>query len=699
MSQLPEKKQKIVVVGDATLIFETGEIARQASGAVLLKAGDTVVFSTACSKDNSDQELDFLPLKVDYQEKFSSAGKTLGGFLKREGRPSERETLISRLIDRPIRPMFPEGYYNEVQVLSYVFSYDAEYPLEALAICGVSAALSISDIPLVKPVAAVTVGFIDGKFVINPSKEKQLKSKLELVLAGTDEAILMIEGNCHFLTEEEVIEAISLGHDAIKIICRAIGEWQQEIGKPKQLGTLRLIPEELKQKVSSKGEDRFKKALFIQDKKGRENALDEIRNELKEELFPAEGTPLYSALQFKGAFEAIQAKVMRRVILEENKRADLRDTKTIRPITISQHPLPRTHGSSLFTRGETQALAVVTLGGDMMGQRYEDLHGEGTHRFYLQYAFPPYSVGEVGRIGSPGRREVGHGKLAERAILHTLPTKEAFPYTIRVESNITESNGSSSMASVCGGCLALMDAGVPIERPVSGIAMGLILEGDKFAILSDILGIEDFLGDMDFKVTGDDKGITAFQMDIKIEGITFEIMKAALHQAKEGRVHILKEMLKACPASKKEMSAYAPKIKTLKVKPSKIGAVIGPKGKQIQAIIEETGVEINIDDDGIVSIASPNQAAIDRAVEIILGITTDAEVGHVYEGKVTSVVAFGAFVEILPGKEGLCHISEFAKERIEKMEDVVKIGDVVKVKLLDINDRGQLKLSRKATLV
>ena len=698
MSHAPKKQHTSVVVGETTLTFETGEVARQANGAVMLRVGDTIIFGTACSKDTSDQEvIDFFPLKVDYQEKFSSAGKTLGGFIKREGRPSERETLTSRLIDRPIRPMFPEGYFNEVQVLSYVFSYDGECPLEPLAICAASAALVISDIPLVKPVAAVFVGLIDGKFVINPTREHRLRSELELVLAGTDDAILMIEGNCNFLTEDQVLEAIRLGHEAIKSICHTLTHWRQEIGKEKQLGRLRVVPEELKHSFKEKGKDRFIQAILIHQKKKREEALDNLKKELFTPYLEEGATTKYTSFELNGAFDALSSDVMRHLILDKNQRPDMRDTKTIRPIYITQHYLPRTHGSSLFTRGETQALCVVTLGGETMGQRYEDLHGEGTQRFYLQYAFPPYSVGEVGRIGSPGRREVGHGKLAERALMHTLPTKEAFPYTIRVESNITESNGSSSMASVCGGCW-LMDAGVKIERPVAGIAMGLILEGDRYAILSDIMGIEDHLGDMDFKVAGDHKGITAFQMDIKIEGITYEIMKAALHQAREGRIHILNEMLKICPGSKEALSQFAPKIKMIRIKPSKIGAVIGPKGKQIQAIMEETGVEINIDDDGLVSIASPNQAAIDRAVEIILGITAEAEVGQIYEGKVTKVAEFGAFVEILPGKEGLCHISEYAKERVVKMEDVARVGDVIKVKLLEVNDRGQFKLSRKVLL-
>lgn len=687
-----------VKIGDHELIFETGQMARQANGAVLLKCGDTQIFTAACQGADAQEGQDFFPLKVDYQEKFSSAGKTLGGFIKREGRPTERETLVCRLIDRPIRPMFPEGFYNEVQVLSYVLSFDSEHAQEPLAICCASAALVVSDIPLIKPIGGVRVGLIDGKFVVNPSTKLLEKSKLDLILAGTEDAILMIEGSCDFLTEEQVLEAIETGHQAIKTICHALADWQKRVGKEKKLGTLRIVDQELVKKMEQMAGTALDKALHIREKQNRERAIADCKADLFAKLAPEGEESLYNPLSLKEAFEALQAKRMRKTILAEKKRIDGRGLEDIRPIFIEQHTLPRAHGSSLFTRGETQALAVCTLGGETMAQRYEDLHGEGTQRFYLQYVFPPFSVGEVGRSGPPGRREVGHGKLAERALTACIPPKEKFPYTIRLESNILESNGSSSMASVCGGCLALMDAGVPLTRPVSGIAMGLILEGDQFVILSDILGMEDFLGDMDFKVAGDQEGITSFQMDIKVEGITLEIMRQALSQAKKGRIHILQKMLEACPKPKAEMSRYAPRIQTLQVKPSKIGTIIGPSGKMIRSIIEETGVEIDINDDGLVSIASPDQASIEKALSIIESLVAEIEVGRVYQGKVTSIAPFGVFVELLPGKEGLCHISEFDTQRINKLEDVVKPGDTIPVKVLDINERGQLKLSRKATL-
>lgn len=690
------KQTTSVKVGKTTLHFETGQIARQANGSVVLRAGETVIFASACMKETDEVGQDFFPLRVDYQEKFSSAGKTLGGFIKREGKPTERETLVCRLIDRPIRPMFPDGYFNEVQVLTYVLSYDGVNSPEPLAICCASAALTLSDIPLIKPLGAVRVGFVNNQFVINPSPEEMEASKLDLVLAGTEDAILMIEGHCNFLTEEQVLQAIETGHESIKEICHALTEWKKQLGKNKKLGNLQLIPAELKKAISQEVGAELEKALYVKEKLLREESISKLQKAMLEKHVSEEsGVP---EKLVKRAFEAVSADIMRKNILEKSLRADGRNTKEIRPIYIEQHTLPRVHGSSLFTRGETQALAVVTLGGPTMAQRYENLQGEGLQHFYLQYVFPPFSVGEVGRMGPPGRREVGHGKLAERALLPTLPSKEAFPYTIRLESNIMESNGSSSMASVCGGCLAMMDAGVPIERPVAGIAMGLILENEKFAILSDILGLEDFLGDMDFKVTGDEKGITAFQMDIKVEGITLEIMKKALEQAKEGRIHILKKMLEACPKPKEEMSQYAPRIVSLQIKPSKIGLVIGPSGKQIRAIIEETGVEIDIDDNGIVSITSTSKDGIDQAVNIIKGLVADVEVGQVYEGKITTVAAFGVFVELLPGKEGLCHISEFAHQRIEKMEEAAKVGDIVSVKVIDINDRGQYKLSRKVLL-
>lgn len=689
---------KKVRVGEQEIIFETGKIAKQANGSVLVRMGDTIVFNTACASSEASPDADFFPLKIDYQEKFSSVGKTVSGFIKREGRPSEKETLVSRLIDRPLRPMFPEGYHNEVQVLSYVWSYDGINLPEPLAICGAAAALVISDIPLLKPVAGVRVGFVDGQFVVNPTKEQYAKTKLDLLLAGTEDAILMIEGHCDFLTEEQVFEALELGHQGIKAICQALHEWQKEIGKSKKIPTIKTLSKELLDEVERLSKPLLIPALKVKEKAVREEALGASKKAVTDILLPEGKEPKYSEKDIQEAIKAIQSKYMRKMILEEDIRSDGRNSKQIRAIDVEQGLLPRTHGSSLFTRGETQALGVCTLGGENMAQRYEDLDGESSRRFYLQYFFPPFSVGEVGRIGTPGRREVGHGKLAERALLAILPSRESFPYTIRLESNITESNGSSSMATVCAGCLAMMDSGVPIKRPVAGIAMGLILEGEKFQILSDILGIEDALGDMDFKITGDHDGITAFQMDIKIEGITPAIMRAALMQAKEGRIHILNKMLEVCPSFKKEMSRFAPRIETMQIKPSKIAVVIGPGGKQIRAIIEAAGVEIDINDDGLISIASSNLEGIEKAKAIINGLTSEVEIGKTYTGKVTSVVNFGVFVEILPGKEGLCHISEFDHTRIESLEGHVKQGDVISVKVLDINERGQLKLSRKALI-
>lgn len=687
-----------VTVGEQQIIFGTGKIARQANGAVEVRCGDTIVFNTACAAPTPGATADFLPLKVDYQEPLSASGKTSSGFIKRQGRPSEREILVSRLIDRPLRPMFEDGYYCEVQVLSYVWSYDGVNMPDPLAICGCSAALVLSDIPLIKPVAGVRVGLVDGKFILNPTAAQQRESKLDLSLAGTEDGILMIEGFCDFLTEEQIVEAIELGHSGIKVICAALLDWQKKIGKPKNLSVLQKLPEEVLSAVDAIASPLLATALRIPEKQKREDAQAEIDAAVFAQLFPEGQEPRFKESDVRSALKQISARHMRQMILNEDLRSDGRTTTQIRPISIEQGLLPRAHGSALFTRGETQAVAVCTLGGESMAQRYEDLEGESAHRFYLHYFFPPFSVGEVGRVGSPGRREMGHGKLAERALMPLLPPKEKFPYTLRIESTITESNGSSSMATVCGGCLALMDAGVPILRPAAGIAMGLILEGDRYKILSDILGIEDALGDMDFKVAGDASGITAFQMDIKIEGITPAIMKAALAQAKEGRLHILGEMLKVSPSYREQMSVYAPRIETLRIKPSMIAKVIGPGGKQIRAITEETGVKIDIDDDGLVSISSSNLPSIEKARAIIEGLTAEIEIGRIYHGKVVSVVPFGIFVEVLPGKEGLCHISEFDHMRIEKLDEHVKPGEMVSVKVIDITERGQLKLSRKATL-
>ena len=687
-----------IPVGGKTLKIETGKIARQAGGSVLVHCGETIVMATACAAPTAAEGIDFFPLRVDYQERYSSVGRTASGFIKREGRPSEREIIASRFIDRPLRPMFEEGYYNEVQVLAYVLSYDGVHTPDVLAICGASAALVISDIPLLKPIGAVRVGLIDGHFIVNPTAEETKKSQLDLVLAGTEDAILMIEGFCDFLTEEQVIEAIEIGQKAIRVICQHLSAWREKIGKPKKLDTIRKIPQEVQNSVHASANDLLESALRIPAKAEREKAIAEIQQTVLKTLMPEgqESKSLKTDILF--SFKNLQSSLMRKMILDTQKRIDGRGLKEIRPIDVEQSILPRTHGSSLFTRGETQSLAVCTLGGENTAQRFEDLHGEGAAKFYLQYFFPPFSVGEVGRMGAPGRREIGHGKLAERSLAAILPKQEEFPYVIRIESNITESNGSSSMASVCGGCLALMDAGVPIKRPVAGIAMGLILEEGRHAILSDILGAEDALGDMDFKVAGDDKGITAFQMDIKVEGITHAIMSHALMQAKEGRAFILHKMLAVCPHSKKEMSIHAPRIETMQIKPSKIGIVIGPGGKQIRAIIEETGVQIDINDAGIVSIASTNPEAMEKAKKIIFNLTAEVEIGKIYTGRIVSTVPFGFFVEIF-GKEGLCHISEVSTQRLATIQDAsFRDGDMMEVKVLDVNDRGQIKLSHRAVM-
>ncbi|MES2344483.1 MAG: polyribonucleotide nucleotidyltransferase, partial [Chlamydiota bacterium] len=581
--------------------------------------------------------------------------------------------------------------------LSYVLSYDSIHAPEPLAICAASAALVISEIPLIKPVGGVRVGMIDGAFIINPTIEEMKKSRLDLVLAGTEDAILMIEGSCDFLTEEQILDAVNEGHAAIRTICQALSDWQNVIGKPKKRDTLRSSHKELAEEVETLTGARVKQAFRIKEKNQRELTIAEVSKSLTDTLCPENGEAKYPKTAVLASFKKVQAQHMRHMILSENCRSDGRKCDEVRGINIENGILPRTHGSALFTRGETQSLAVCTLGGETMAQRYETLHGESSHRFYLQYSFPPFSVGEVGRMGSPGRREIGHGKLAERALAMTLPSQENFPYVIRLESNITESNGSSSMASVCGGCLALMDAGVPIKHPIAGIAMGLILEGKNYAILSDILGAEDALGDMDFKVTGNAHGITAFQLDIKIEGITPHIMQAALAQARQGRLHILNKMLEAMPKAKEQLSTYAPRIETMQVKPSKIGTIIGPSGKQIRAIIEETGVQIDINDSGLVSISSTNKEAMEKAKNIIHNLVAEVKIDEVYKGRIVSIVPFGVFVEIC-GKEGLCHISELSHTRINDINDIYKVGDILEVKVIDVNPRGQIKLSHRALL-
>lgn len=686
-----------ISVAGKSISFSTGKIARQANGAVLLTCGETTILSTVCAKKTPSVDIDFLPLRVDYQEKFSSAGKTLGGFIKREGRPTERETLLSRLIDRPIRPLFPEGYYNETQILSYVLSYDGIHSPDPLAICAASAAIAISDLPFAKPLAAVQIGLIKDTFVINPTIKEKKASILDLILAGTEDSILMIEGYSDFLSEEQVITAIEVGHTAIKEICQGIKEWQSEIGKEKIPFVLKEPSQELVNLIEEKIKSDVIEALRIKEKQPRELALSKIEQEVMLGYSP-ETHPNYSTVDIKIALKKIIGKYLRASIIGKNERCDGRSFEEIRPISIDIGILARTHGSVLFTRGETQSISVCTLGGETMAQRFEDLNEGGIQRFYLQYFFPPFSVGEVGRIGAPGRREVGHGKLAEKALLYSIPASDVFPYIIRLESNITESNGSSSMASVCGGCLALMDAGVPIKRPVVGIAMGLLLdENNNHVILSDILGIEDAYGDMDFKITGDDKGITAFQMDSKVEGITVDIMQRALHQAKRGLSHILQKVLSAHPKPRDTLSEHAPKIITMQIKPSKIAIVIGPGGKQIRSIIEETGADIKIEDDGRVCITAVDQEGLNKAKDIIHSLTMDVEIGKTYMGEITGIKDFGVFVRI-GNKEGLCHISELSNTKITNIYDTYTIGAPIEVEVLDVNDRGQIKLSARSVL-
>ena len=687
---------KSIWLNGKEISLETGKIARQADGSVILRMGETVLLATACRGAVPSANTDFLPLRVDYQARMSSTGRSLGGFIKREGKPSEKEILTSRFIDRSIRPMFVDGFYNEVQVLVYVLSYDGVHSPEPLALTAASAALVLSDIPLVKPVGAVQVGFIENEFVINPSPAQMEKSRLDLILAGTEEALLMIEGYADFLTEEQILEAVQTGHAAIKTICQGLAEWQTEIGKEKYLDEVHLPSDALLEAIEKLIRSPLEKAFQIKEKGARSQAIDETKTKVLEHFNP-EKDPSLNLVDILKGYKMISEKVMKHIILTEKRRVDGRKVDEVRPIHIDMHLLPRTHGSALFTRGETQSIAVCTLGGESMGQRFEDLHGDKTHKFYLQYFFPPFSVGEVGKMGAPGRREVGHGKLAERALAASLPENSAFPYVIRLESTITESNGSSSMASVCGGTLALMDAGVPLKHPIAGIAMGLILEGDQFVILSDILGDEDALGDMDFKVAGNAHGITAFQLDIKVEGITYHIMEQALAQAKQGRLHILHKMLEACPKSKTTLSQYAPRIETIQVKPSKIGTIIGPGGKQIRAIMEESGAQVDIADSGVVSISATSSESMEIAKRMIINLVSEVEIGKTYEGVVVKIVDFGAFVRIFD-KDGLCHISELDHARINHASDLFKEGDVISVKVLDINPRGQIKLSRRATL-
>ena len=676
--------------GDETVVIETGKIARQADGAVLVSMGQTTVLCTAVAAKSAKPGQDFFPLTVNYQEKAFAAGKIPGGFFKREGRPSENETLICRLIDRPIRPLFPKEFKCETQVICTVLSHDMENAPDIVAMIGASAALTISGVPFFGPIGAARVGLIEGDFILNPTITQMETSTLDLVMAGTSEGVLMVESEASELSEKVMLDAVNFGHEQIQTAINAIIELAESAAKePRDLPQEAPEAEAMRNTLSSLKSE-VEQAYAISDKSERQGALSGIK-EKAVELAGAEA----DGVLVGGIMKELEANVVRSAILKTGKRIDGRDTKTVRPIVAEVGLLPRTHGSALFTRGETQALAVTTLGTGQDEQIIDSLEGESRSRFMLHYNFPPYSVGEAGRVGSPGRREIGHGKLAWRAIHPVLPEKEEFPYTLRTVSEVTESNGSSSMATVCGTSLSMMDAGVPLKRPVAGIAMGLIKEDDSFAVLSDILGDEDHLGDMDFKVAGTQDGITSLQMDIKITSITAKIMEIALDQAKDGRLHILGEMSKALNTARDNLSDSAPKITTLKIPVDKIRDIIGPGGKVIREICEQTGAKIDIEDDGTVSIAASSQESSDAAIGRVKDIVAEPELGEIYTGSVVKTVDFGAFVNFLGPKDGLVHISEMREERVSKTTDVCKEGDSVKVKVIGFDDRGKVKLSMK----
>ncbi len=678
-----------------TLVLETGKVARQADGAVMASWGETTVLATVVSAKAPKPGQDFFPLTVNYQEKAFAAGRIPGGYFKREGRPSERETLISRLIDRPIRPLFPDGYRNDTQVIVTVLSHDLENDPDILAMVAASAALTLSGVPFMGPVGAARVGHVNGALKLNPTIEEMKNSSLELVVAGTADAVLMVESEAKELSEEMMLEAVMTGHRGFQPVIDAIIRLAERAAKdPRELN----LPDtsEVSKAVADIAEAELREAYKITQKQDRYAAVDAVKAKVLAALLPEEGEAKFSKEQVAEVFKELQAKVVRWNILDTGVRIDGRDVTTVRPIVAEVGVLPRAHGSALFTRGETQALVVATLGTGEDEQFIDSLEGTYKERFLLHYNFPPYSVGETGRMGSPGRREIGHGKLAWRALHPMLPAPAEFPYTIRAVSEITESNGSSSMATVCGTSLALMDAGVPLHAPTAGIAMGLILEGERFAVLSDILGDEDHLGDMDFKVAGTANGVTSLQMDIKIAGITEEIMRVALAQARDGRLHILGEMAKAITASRAELGEFAPRIETLKIPTDKIREVIGTGGKVIREIVEKTGAKVNIEDDGTVKVASSDANSIKAAINWIKSIASDPEVGQIYEGTVVKTADFGAFVNFFGSRDGLVHISQLAKQRVNKTTDVVKEGDRVKVKLLGFDDRGKVRLSMRA---
>lgn len=691
------KVKKSIQYGAHELTIETGEIARQADGAVMVSYGDTVVLVTVVGKTEVKAGQDFFPLTVDYQEKTYAAGKIPGGFFKREGRPSEKETLTSRLIDRPLRPLFPEAFYNEVQIVATVMSSDSEIDADIPAIIGASAALAISGIPFYGPIGAARVGYINSEYVLNPTATQLKETALDLVVAATDSAVLMVESEAQELPEDVMLGAVVYGHEQLQAVVNMINELAAEVGKDAWDWTPPEPNTAVIEKVTALAGADINEAYKIKSKGTRSAKLDEIKNRVLAELITEE-TSTTEANEIKGAFFNLEAKVVRGQILNGEPRIDGRDTRTVRPISIRTGVLPRTHGSALFTRGETQALVVATLGTGRDEQMIDALQGEYADRFMLHYNMPPYATGETGRVGTPKRREIGHGRLAKRALVAALPSQEEFGYTVRVVSEITESNGSSSMASVCGGCLALMDAGVPMKAHVAGIAMGLIKEGNRVAVLTDILGDEDHLGDMDFKVAGTSEGITALQMDIKITGITTEIMDVALSQAKEGRMHILGIMKEAMGETRQELSAFAPRIITIKINPEKIRDVIGKGGAVIRALTEETGTTIDIEDDGTIKIGCVNADAGEEAKKRIEAITAEIEIGQTYDGTVIKLLDFGAIVSLLPGKDGLLHISQIAHQRVNAVADFLKEGQVVKVKVVEADEKGRVRLSMKALI-
>ena len=688
------KVTKTFQYGQHTVTLETGEIARQASGAVMVSVEDTVVLATVVAKKDAKPGQDFFPLTVDYIEKTYAAGKIPGGFFKREGRPSEKETLTSRLIDRPIRPLFPEGYLNEVQVIIHVLSVNPEIDPDIPSMIGASAALCVAGIPFNGPIGAARVGYQNGQYILNPTTSQMKSSQMDLVVAGTETAVLMVESEAQQLSEEIMLGAVVYGHEQMKAVIDAIHALVEEGGKPEVEWTAPAKNETLIAQVAQLADAKIRDAYQTREKSLRQEKLKSLSGEVMAGL-AAQGIEADSAEVGNILFD-MEAKVVRSQILEGEPRIDGRDTRTVRPIAIRTSVLPRTHGSALFTRGETQALVIATLGTARDSQKIDALMGEYTDDFMMHYNMPPFATGETGRVGTPKRREIGHGRLAKRALVAALPSPEEFSYSVRLVSEITESNGSSSMASVCGGCLALMDAGVPMKAHVAGIAMGLIKEGGKFAVLTDILGDEDHLGDMDFKVAGTANGITALQMDIKIQGITKEIMQVALAQAKEGRQHILAEMQKAMPHVKTELSDFAPRLITIKINPEKIRDVIGKGGAVIRALTEETGTQIDITDEGVVTIASVDAAAGQEAKRRIEELTASVEVGKTYDGTVLKLLDFGAIVQVMPGKDGLLHISQIANERVNAVADYLKEGQQVRVKVLETDERGRLKLSMKA---